>query len=109
MGLLSSQVTELKAERTLLLDRLMTIGGIGPLTTGNVQQEVSEEEEETPELDEMQKLMNMRRRPSQLAAALTRKSRRDHARRFDPPSVARIPDLSKINAALDEAEALGKK
>jgi hypothetical protein len=63
--------------------------------------------------------MNLRRRPSKLADALTRKAYRDYNRAQAGPSVkwiAKVEDpqaqASKVDtmtAVLDEAEASGKK
>jgi len=121
MGLVTTQVDELARERRLLLDRLATLGLGGPLFSSPSWPDSSEKtaEEAEPidsEADEMEKLMNLRRRPSKLADALTRKAYRDYNRAQAGPSVKWIPKaeaqaskLDPITAALDEAEALGKK
>jgi hypothetical protein len=128
MGLVTTQVDELTHERRLLLDRLATLGLGGPLfnspswpdssenTAGNAAEEA---EPIDPEAEEMEKLMNLRRRPSKLADALTRKAYRDYNRVQAGPSVKWIPKaeapkaqaakLDTMTKALDEAEALGKK
>jgi HEPN domain-containing protein len=85
VGLLRAQVVELTRERTLLLERLL-----GP---------VEEPAETEPEIDEIAQLMNLRRRPSKLADALTRKAYRDYNKGQAAPSVMWM---------LDEAEASGK-
>jgi hypothetical protein len=54
-------------------------------------------------------LMKSRRRPSKLADALTRKAYRDYNRVQTGASVKWIPKVEAITAALDEAEASGKK
>ena len=56
--------------------------------------------------EELEKLMTSRRRPSKLADALTRKAYRDYNRVQTGAHVKWVPN---ITAALDEAEALGKK
>ena len=100
MALVTTQVAELTAERRLLLDRLATLGLGGPLFT---TVPVAEEPVEEPvEADELEKLMNLRRRPSKLADALTRKAYRDYHRAPTGPSV------QWIASALDQAEATGK-
>ncbi len=57
----------------------------------------------------LRSLMKSRRRPSKLADALTRKAYRDYNRVQTGPSVKWIPKVEAVTAALDEAEALGKK
>jgi hypothetical protein len=111
MDLMTTQVHELSQERKLLLDRLATLGLGGPLFSSPSRSESSEETAEPidPEADEMEKLMQLRRRPSKLADALTRKAYRDYNRAQAGPSVKWIPKVDTMTAALDEAEALGKK
>jgi hypothetical protein len=117
MGLLSSQVSDLKREREILLDRLATFGLGGPLFSSPAWPDSSESTEgntaEGPtdsEAKEIEKLMNScRRRPSKLADALTRKTHRDYNRKQAGPSVKWIPKVEAVTAALDEAEASGKK
>jgi len=124
MCLVTTQVDELTHERRVLLDRLATLGLGGPLFSSPSWPDSSEnaEEEAEPidsEAEEMEKLMNLRRRPSKLADALTRKAYRDYNRAQAGPSVkwiAKVEDpqaqASKVDtmtAVLDEAEASGKK
>jgi hypothetical protein len=105
MGLLTLQLGELKAERQILLDRLATLGLGGPLFSLAPSEDTPETEEAVdPEIAEMEKLMTSRRRPSKLADALTRKAYRDYNRVQSGASLKWIA----VNAALDEAEALGK-
>ena len=85
VGLLRGQVAELTRERSLLLERLL-----GP---------VEEPAEPAPVEDEIAQLMSLRRRPSKLADALTRKAYRDYNKVQAAPSVMWM---------LDEAEASGK-
>jgi len=109
MGLVTSQLIDLKAERQILLDRLATLGLGGPLFSLPSSAESSEniaEEPIDPEAEEIEKLMKSRRRPSKLADALTRKAYRDYNRVQTGAHVKWVPN---ITAALDEAEALGKK
>jgi hypothetical protein len=61
------------------------------------------------EAEELERLMRLRRRPSKLADALTRKAYRDYNKVQAGPSVQWIPKAGSIAAALDEAEAAGKK
>jgi len=104
MGLLTSQLGELKAERQILLDQLATLGLGGPLFSSISSGDSSEIEEAIdPEAEELEMLMTSRRRPSKLADALTRKAYRDYNRVRSGASV------KWVSAALDEAEALGKK
>jgi hypothetical protein len=107
---LLSRLSGLEEERKLLLDRLLTIGGIGTLYTSPVQSDSSPNTEsaEEPIDAEAAIVRSLSRKPSQLAAYYTKKAFMDANRRFDRPSVARIPDMSKINEALDIAEAAGK-
>lgn len=86
VDLLRAQVVELTRERQQLLERLL-----GPAE--------GSEAENAPELDEIAQLMNLRRRPSKLADALTRKAHRDQHKAGITPSVMWM---------LDEAEASGK-
>lgn len=113
MGLVISQLGELKAERQILLDRLAALGLGGPLFSSSSWADSAESTTEEPidsEADEIEKLMSSwRRRPSKLADALTRKAQRDYNRVQASPSVKWIPKVEAVSAALDEAEALGKK
>jgi len=106
---LLSRLSGLEEERKLLLDRLLTIGGIGTLYTSPVQSDSSPNTEsaEEPIDAEAAIIQSLSRKPSQLAAYYTRRAHREAQHRFDPPSIARIPDMSKINEALDIAEAKG--
>ncbi len=109
MALVTTQADELKRERTVLLDRLATLGLGGPLFTSARGQAPPESEEAIdPEAEEMEKLMQLRRRPSKLAGALTRKAYRDYHKVLAGPSVRRFAKAGTMTAALDEAEALGK-
>jgi len=124
MGLVTTQVEELTRERRVLLDRLATLGLGGPLFNSpscpdSSENTADEAEPIDSEAEEMEKLMNLRRRPSKLADALTRKAYRDYNRAQAGPTVKWIPKvedpkaqaskLDTMTAALDEAEALGKK
>ena len=62
-----------------------------------------------PGAEEIEKLMKSRRRPSKLADALTRKAYRDYNRVQTGAHVKWVPKADNITAALDEAEAVGKK
>jgi hypothetical protein len=112
--LLTSQVSDLRREREILLDRLGTIGLGGPLYNLPSQQDSSPNTEEEEELidpnEEVKSLIaRFRHRPSRLASAITRKNVRDYNKLWVGPSVAWVPDASKAMAALDAAEELGKK
>jgi hypothetical protein len=111
MGLLTQQVSELTQERKVLLDRLATLGLGGPLfsSAGSPEASADEAEEMDAEAEELERLMSLRRRPSKLADALTRKAHRDYNRVQAGPSVKWIPRVDSITTALDEAEAAGKK
>ncbi len=110
MGLVTMQVDELTRERKVLLDRLATLGLGGPLFSSPTSDSFSESEAPTdPEAEEIERLMKSRRRPSKLADALTRKAYRDYNRVQTGPSVKWVPKVEAVTAALDEAEALGKK
>ena len=110
MGLLSGQLAELAQERRVLLDRLATLGLGGPLFSSACLPDASESEAEPldAEAEELEKLMNLRRRPSKLADALTRKAYRDYNKMQAGPSVKWMPKVDSIRAALDAAEASGK-
>jgi hypothetical protein len=111
MALVTTQVDELTRERRVLLDRLATLGLGGPLFNSPSWPDSSGSESEAidPDAEEMEKLMNLRRRPSKLAEALTRKAYRDYNKVQAGPSVKWIAKADTITAALDEAEASGKK
>ncbi len=116
MALVTTQVDALIHERKVLLDRLATLGLGGPLFSSPAWPDSSEDgttrneaEPIDPDAEEMEKLMNLRRRPSKLADALTRKAYRDYNKVQAGPSVKWIPKADSMTAALDEAEASGKK
>ncbi len=111
MALVTTQVDELTRERKVLLDRLATLGLGGPLFNSPSWPDSSGNEAEAidPDAEEMEKLMNLRRRPSKLAEALTRKAYRDYNKVQAGPSVKWIAKADTMTAALDEAEASGKK
>ena len=111
MALVTTQVDALIEERKVLLDRLATLGLGGPLFNSPPWPDSSAPDAEAidPDTEEMEKLMNLRRRPSKLADALTRKAYRDYNRVQTGASVKWIPKVEAVTAALDEAEALGKK
>lgn len=112
--LLSTQLGELKDERRLLLDRLATLRLGGPIFRVTTPEEGAGDAE-TPELVDLEgeaiaELMRFRRRPARLADELTRKAYRDYSKRNVGPKVAWVPAAQeKVNAALDEAEAAGKR
>jgi len=110
MALVTTQVGELTQERKVLLDRLATLGLGGPLFSSASSDDSSETTDPVdPEVEEMENLMKSRRRPSKLADALTRKAYRDYNRVQTGANVKWIPKVEAVTAALDEAEALGKK
>lgn len=110
-SVLTLQLAELKEERKLLLDRLATLGLGAPLYSVAVESGDGAEPDllADPDQDLVEELMRLRRRPAKLADAL---SRRAHRQRHPPhmgPKVAWIPQMNKIQTALDEAEAQGKQ
>jgi len=112
MGLVREQLAAVVEERRMLLDRLATLGLGGPLfgSAGSEETSASEAEElADPEAEEIERLLKSRRRPSKLADALTRKAFRDFNRGQSGPRVKWIPKVDAVNAALDEAEAVGKR
>jgi hypothetical protein len=110
MALLTTQVEALTHERRVLLDRLATLGLGGPLFSSVSSDDSSESPEPIdPEAEERESLLQSRRRPSKLADALTRKAYRDYHRVQTGANVKWIPKVESVTAALDEAEALGKK
>jgi hypothetical protein len=110
MALVTTQLDELTHERRVLLDRLATLGLGGPLFSSVSSDDSSETADPVdPEVEEMETLLQSRRRPSKLADALTRKAYRDHHRVQTGAHVKWIPKVEAVTAALDEAEALGKK
>jgi hypothetical protein len=110
MALVTTQVDELTHERRVLLDRLATLGLGGPLFSLASSDDSSETADPVdPEAEEMENLLQSRRRPSKLADALTRKAYRDYHRVQTGANVKWIPKVEAVTAALDEAEALGKE
>ena len=116
MVLMTTQVDALIHERKVLLDRLATLGLGGPLFNSpswpdSLENETAGSEAEAidPDAEEMAKLMNLRRRPSKLAEALTRKAYRDYNKMQAGPRVQWIAKTDSMTTALDEAEASGKK
>jgi hypothetical protein len=112
MQLLTSQLSELKAERTILLDRLALLGLGGtlfnlPSSPASSLDTETEAEVIDPAEEALQRIMNIRQ-PSKRADAITRYERQQARAPFRPPSVARIPQM-KVTQALDAAEAMGKK
>ena len=112
VGVLKDQIAELSEERRVLLDRLATLGLGGPLfaSTGAVEAapaaDTGSDMEETA--SELEQLSRLRRRPSQLAEALTRKAHRDTYKSQAPNRVSRVAANEAV-AALDQAlEAAGK-
>ena len=110
MALVTTQVDALIEERKVLLDRLATLGLGGPLFNSLPWPDSSAPEAEAidPDAEEMEKLMNLRRRPSKLADALTRKAYRDYNKVQAGPRVQWIAKVDTMSA-LDAAEASGKK
>ena len=110
MALVTTQVDALIEERKVLLDRLATLGLGGPLFNSPASADSSATEADAidPDAEEMEKLMNLRRRPSKLAEALTRKAYRDYNKVQAGPRVQWIAKVDPMSA-LDEAEASGKK
>ncbi len=110
MALVTTQVDALIHERKVLLDRLATLGLGGPLFSSPSWPDASANEAEPidPEAEEIEKLMSLRRRPSKLADALSRKAYRDYNKVQAGPSVKWIAKADPMSA-LDEAEASGKK
>jgi hypothetical protein len=110
MALVTTQVSELTNERRVLLDRLATLGLGGPLFSSASSEGSSESADPVdPEAEEIESLLHARRRPSKLADALTRKAYRDYHRVQTGANVRWIPKIETVTAALDEAEALGKR
>ena len=106
MGLLAAQITSLTEERRVLLDRLATLGLGGPLFHSAPSPDNSPTEDDTLDAaaDEMEQLLHLRRRPSKLAEALTRKASRDYHKRQAGPSVKWVPQANEMLAALDRIE-----
>ncbi len=96
--LLSTQVQELKDERRLLLDRLATLGLGGPifhLPDPESTETIETTELADPDLEMIEELMRLRRRPAKLADALTRKAFREYSKRGTGPKVAWVPHSSR--------------
>ncbi len=110
MALVTTQVDALTHERRVLLDRLATLGLGGPLFSSATWDDSSESADPVdPEAEEIESLLQARRRPSKLADALTRKAYRDYQRIQTGANVKWIPKVEAVTAALDEAEALGRR
>lgn len=107
------QIEELKAERKVLYDRLGVLGLGGPLFT-TVEPPDEPEEEEPQELVDPNDLINriraLKGNPRAQRAEIRKQAA--EAERNKYPSVARIPDPSKlanINASFEAAEKIGRK
>lgn len=101
VGDLKLSISELKAERTVLYDRLALLGLGGPLFHIPVEPEQEPDTEPTEEEQFAQRLLASKHRPSQAAALITKRMQRPQR----PSGVAMV---AKVNAALDQAEQLGK-
>lgn len=115
MLLLREQVAELKAERKVLYDRLGVLGLGGPLFT-TVEPPDEPEEEEPQELvdpDELiKRIRALKGNPRAQRAEIRRQAAEAERNKYAPPSVARIPDPTKvanINASFEAAEAQGRR
>lgn len=116
MALLTSQLSELKAERTILLDRLALLGLGGTLFSSLSLQDSSlntEAEEELISDQEQESQYIKSLLPSKRAAYLTRKMHRDYTRIQVGPTVKWVQkdelQVAKAMSALDQAELIGKK
>jgi len=99
-------------ERRVLLDRLATLGLGGPLfSLASSDDSRRRSIPVDPGAEEIEDLAAFRgRRPSKLADALTARPYRDLSPRCRPEPVLKwIPKVESVTAALDEAEAPGKK
>src|SRR5437867_1290629 len=115
LDMLRVQISELTAERRVLLDRLGVLGLGGPLFALAGEQEPGVEEDAEAvdaAASEIEQLLRLRRRPSQLAEALTRKAQRDQRKGPVGPRVSWVPAADAaphdMKLALDQAEAAGK-
>ena len=105
---LNSTICDLKQ----VVDRIASTGlGLtlysSPSLPASLPDMEPEEEVIDPAEEALQRIMNIRQ-PSKRADAITAYNRRQSRAPFSPPSVARIPQ-ARVNQALDQAEAIGKK
>jgi hypothetical protein len=116
VNLLTSQLSEQKAERTILLDRLALLGLGGTLFSLPPSQDSSPateaEEELTEEEQDRLTMESLRRTPSKLAKFIEWKMKRDRNKIYRGPDVAYITpepqQVAKVNAALEQAEQQAK-
>jgi hypothetical protein len=118
VSLLQAQIAEMREERKVVYDRLGAIGLGGPLFhQPPAEIEVAEQEPEPdPEKDAesvIQRLLALKRRPSKLAEALTRRNWREHNKAKVGPTVKWVaegePENPKLAAMFAEAEENGVK
>lgn len=105
-------LTSIISDQKQAIDRLATNGfGFALYSSPSLPDSLptmQEEEEVIDPAEEMlQRIMSIRQ-PSKRADAITAWNRKQARAPFQPPSVARIPQM-KINQALDEAEKQGKR
>lgn len=111
---LTSQLAEIKAERSILLDRLATIGLGGPLFSLPTSQDSSPstepEEELTDPQEEIDRIMAMSKRPTTMVKAIRRLAIEEIKKRAMGPDVAWIPRQAEaVTAKLDAVEAAARK
>ena len=109
---LTSQVSDLRREREILLDRLGTIGLGGPLFTlpqlSDSSPNTEPEAELTEEQTTIQRVLALRRRPSKFAAAVTRQAYTDYNKAKVGPTVKWVADgQPEVSEMLDKAEQAG--
>lgn len=115
-SLLTLQLSELKAERSILLDRLALLGLGGTLFSLPSSQDSSPamepEKELTEEQQEQRYEESLRRTPSKLAHWREFKARRDRNKVYRGPDVAYITpepqQVAKVTDALEQAEQAAK-
>ncbi len=110
VALLRVQVDELKAERTVLYDRLARLGLGGELfkVPDYVQEPEPEEQPETMD-ERIEKILAMRRRPTLMQRAIRNLAMEEMKKRGMGPDVSWVPAAQDVTAMLDQAEAEGRK
>jgi hypothetical protein len=110
VALLQSRIAEIEQERRVYLDRLATAGLGGPLfvVPAPVEQQPLAEAEPPQEVDDAEFLRALRTRPSDMAAAITRRFRRRIVR--DAAKEARGAHIRhEVEDELNAAEAAGRR
>lgn len=112
--LLTSQLSELKAERIILLDRLALLGLGGTLFNSPSSPTSLPDTEPAEALidprEEVDRILAMRRRPSKMARAIGQFAAKEYNKLKTGPQIKWVPNgAAEVMADLDAAEQEGKR